>query len=357
MNVEGGAGISIVAVSRAGAERARRIRAALPEARLVLPRRFAAEDACPYDGGAGAVVATVFAESRALVLVMATGIAVRLLAPLLGDKRSDPAVVVVDDAGRFAISLAGGHLGGANALTERIAAAIGAVPVITTASELAGLPALDLVARDRGWRIAPGSDLTRVMAALVNGDPVALFQGCGRRDWLSSQPSANLRLVEAPAEIAPSDAAAIVISCRRDVALPLDVPLALFRPAVLVLGAGSSLGAPPEDLLALAEAALAECDRASEAVACVATIERRRAEPAIVALAARFGVDVRCFTPAELEAAPGDWERSEVVRRAVAAGGVAEPAAILASAGGRLLLGKRRSAHATVAVAHCAEDV
>ncbi len=357
MSAEGGAAVAIIAVSRGGVEQARRIRAALPEAALLLPGRFAAEDACGYDGGVGAAVAAAFAQSSALVLVMATGIAVRLLAPLLRDKYSDPAVVVVDDGGRFAISLVGGHLGGANALAERLAAAIGAIPVVTTASEGAGLPALDVVARERGWRLAPGSDLTRVMAALVNGEPVSVVQDCGRRDWPGSAPPDNLRFVVGPEELATSFAAAIVVSCRRAVALPPNVPVALFHPPAVVLGAGSSLGAPPDELIELAEAALAECGRAPESVACVATIERRQAEPALVALAGHFGAELRCFTPAELEAAPGAWQRSEVVRRAVGAGGVAEPAAILASAGGRLLLGKRKSAHATVAVAHLAEDV
>lgn len=323
---------------------------------MLLPRRFAAEDAWVFDRGAGAAVAAVFATSRALVLVMATGIAVRLLAPLLHDKRSDPAVVVVDDAGRFAISLVGGHLGGANALAEQIATSIGAIPVITTASELAGLPALDLIAHERGWRFAPGSNLTRVSAALVNGDLVAVLQDCGRRDWLGPRPPANVQFVESAAEIPAAAGAAIVISCQRVIPLTAGLPFVLLRPPALVLGAGSSLGASADELIALAEAALAEADRALEAVACVATIERRCAEPAVLALAQRFGVAVRCFAPEQLEAAPGDWQRSDIVRRAVGAGGVAEPAAILASAGGRLLLGKRRSAHATVAVAHVAED-
>jgi len=349
-----GAGVAIVAVSRGGAEQARRLRAALPEARLLLPRRFAAGDACPYDCGVGAAVAAAFAESRALVLVMATGIAVRLVAPLLREKQTDPAVVVVDDVGRFAISLVGGHLGGANALAEQVAAAIGAIPVITTASEQAGLPALDLLARERGWRLAPDSDLTRVSAALVNGDPVSVVQDCGSRDWPGSTSPANLRFVGSLTDM-PSYAA-IIISCRERVALPVGVPYALFRPPALVLGAGSSLGAPPEELIALAESALGEAERAPASVACVATIERRRSEPALLALARHFGVALRCFTPAELAAAPGDWQRSDVVRRAVGTAGVAEPAALLAAAGGQLLLGKRKSAHTTVAIAHLPED-
>jgi len=105
-----------------------------------------------YSEPVATLIARLFAGSRGLILVMAAGVAVRLIAPMLKDKRTDPAVVVVDDAGRFAISLLSGHLGGANRLAERVAGLVGACPVVTTASAGAGLPAADLLGRELGWR-------------------------------------------------------------------------------------------------------------------------------------------------------------------------------------------------------------
>jgi len=348
--------ISIVAVSRAGSALAQRIAAALPGARALLPARFAAADSCAYEGGVLAAVAAEFEWARGLVLIMASGIAVRAVAPLLRDKREDPAVVVVDDAGRFVISLVGGHLGGANTLATRIAGAIGAVPVITTASEAAGLPALDMIASERGWRVDAGSDLTRVSAALVNGEPMAVLQDRGSRDWLAAAGAARLRTIANASETGSDDAAAIVISCRSEVALPPTLLRVIMRPPVLMLGAGCSRGAPPEELIGLAEAVLDEAGLAPACVAAVATIDRRCDDPAMAALAARFAVPTLSFSSAELNAAPGDWQRSAIVLSAVGAGGVCEPAAILAARGGALIVSKRKSAHATIAVAHLTED-
>jgi len=129
------------------------------------------------------------------------------------------------------------------------------VPVITTASEAAGLPALDMIASERGWRVDAGSDLTRVSAALVNGEPVAVLQDCGSRDWLAAAGAARLHTIANASEAGSDDAAAIVISCRSEVALPPTLPRMIMRPPALLLGAGCSRGAPPDELIGLADAA------------------------------------------------------------------------------------------------------
>jgi len=147
-----------------------------------------------------------------------------------------------------------------------------------------------------------------------------------------------------------------VISEREPLPLPEAFPIALFRPPTLAIGAGASRGAPAEELIALAEAALAEGGLAALSVACVASIEAKRDEAGVVALARHFGVPLRTFAAEELERAPGDWQRSPVVARAVGAGGVCEPAALLAS-GGALVARKRKSAQATVAIARHPEGV
>lgn len=348
--------IAIIAVSRRGAELARRLALDLPDSRAVVPARFARPGDIAHDGAAAAVTAA-FAETSGLVLVMAAGIAVRLIAPHLADKRRDPAVVVVDDGGRFAISLLSGHLGGANALAARVSALLRATPVVTTASEAAGLPALDLLAATQGWRPDPRGDLTGVSAALVNGEAVGLLQECGRCDWLPQPPPTNLLCHRSVADlVAARPEAAIVISDREPVSLPEGLPGVLFRPPTLVLGVGASRGAPVAELCALAEEALAEGRLSALSIAAVASIDAKREEPAIAALAQRFEASLRTFTAAELDRVPGDWQRSDIVARAVGVGGVCEPAALLAS-GGDLVVRKRKSAHGTVALARRAEGV
>lgn len=348
--------ITVVAVSRRGAELARRVAAGLARAQPIVPARFAVSGDVPHQG-TGPAVAAAFADGTPLVLVMAAGIAVRLIAPLIQDKHRDPAVVVVDDGGRFAISLLSGHLGGANALAERVAALIGATAVITTASEAAGLPALDLLGRRRGWRLDPRSDPTAVTAALVNGEPVGLLQECGSRDWLPHSPPANLlEFCTFDALMAASLAGAVVVSDRASLPISAASPVVIHRPPTLAIGAGASRGAPTEELVALAEAALDEGGLSALSVACVASIDAKRDEPGIVALARQLGVPLRTFNAEDLACVPGDWQRSQVIARAVGVGGVCEPAALLAS-GGALAVRKRRSAHATIAIARRAEGV
>ncbi len=108
------------------------------------------------------------------MLFLATGAAVRLVAPLLEGKHRDPGVVTVDDAGNFAVALCGGHEGGANALAARVADTLGGTPVITTASDSVGFPALDSLGEKLGLRLERGSDLAAVGAALVSGEKVGL---------------------------------------------------------------------------------------------------------------------------------------------------------------------------------------
>ena len=127
-----------------------------------------------YEGKPKEALAAAWEECDQIVLFLAAGAAVRLVAPLLGDKRHDPGVVCVDDAGRFTVALCGGHEGGANALAERIAQTLGATPVVTTASDSLGVPALDSLGKRLGFEVEEGSDLAAVGAALVSGETVRL---------------------------------------------------------------------------------------------------------------------------------------------------------------------------------------
>ena len=131
-------------------------------------------DARIYEGRPSQALRRAWRECDEIVLFLAVGAAVRLVAPLLEDKRRDPGIVCVDDAARFAVALAGGHGGGANALAVRVADSLGATPVVTTASDVTDFPALDSFGAGLGFEIDEGSDLAAVGAALVSGERVNL---------------------------------------------------------------------------------------------------------------------------------------------------------------------------------------
>jgi cobalt-precorrin 5A hydrolase/precorrin-3B C17-methyltransferase len=278
------------------------------------------------------LLAPAWSEADALVLVMATGAAVRLIAPHLSDKRTDPAVVCVDDAGRFAVSLCGGHEGGANTLADRVAVHLKATSVVTTASEAAGLPSLGSLGARFGLR-AEG-DLAAVGAHVLAGGPVRV-----ERDlpW-------PLGPVPAPLT---SDPAAPLLRIT-DRVLPFVGPTVDYRPPSLVVGIGSSRGVTAAEVGALIDRALAEAGLSPSAVHTAATIDVKADETGINdACAARGWPIVRL--PSDDLAAIDVPNPSEVVRANVGTPSVAEAAAL--HLGGELLVPKQRSAMATVAIA------
>ncbi|WP_298622353.1 cobalamin biosynthesis central domain-containing protein [uncultured Zoogloea sp.] len=183
--------IAVVSITRHGIALAGHVVAALPGARLFAPEKFSTEAhaAAPgaascYAGKTGEQIPILFSNFDGIVAVVSLGAMVRLVAPHLGRKESDPGVVVIDEAGRFVIPMLSGHLGGANALAGQIAHALDATVVLTTASDARQTLAVDLLGRELGWTFEASHDeIVRASAAVVNDEPVALVQESGSDDW------------------------------------------------------------------------------------------------------------------------------------------------------------------------------
>ena len=182
---------AVVAITRHGLALAGRVAAALPGARVFAPAKFAelAQQVAPgraqcYEGKTAEQIPALFAAFDAIVAVVSLGAVVRLIAPHLRNKEQDPAVVVLDEAGRFVIPVLSGHLGGANALAGHLALALGATAVLTTASDSRETLCVDLLGRELGWRFEASHDeIVHCSAAVVNDEPVALVQEAGSTDW------------------------------------------------------------------------------------------------------------------------------------------------------------------------------
>ncbi|HEU4321955.1 MAG TPA: precorrin-4 C(11)-methyltransferase [Roseiflexaceae bacterium] len=350
--------VAVVAVTRGGTRLGRRLAEAL-DADLAVPARFLDEvgGAAPFADSALAEVRRRWPQHGALVLVMASGVAVRAIAPLLGAKAHDPAVVCVDEAGRSAIPLLGGHQSGANDLARRIAALTGGHAAITTASDVQDKPALDLLGRAQGWRIDPDSALTHASASLVNDEPVGVFldpalPGLAEqaRGWLAQ--ADNLVPVDAVEELAGDAFAAGLIVSHRALAeqwRALQHRCVLYRPPALVAGLGCRRGVPAEELRDALETALAEAGLAIEALAALATVDLKADEPGLRALADGLGLPLRIVPRERLAALDPAGFSPSAAREQFDLPGVAEPCAVLE--GGTLLLPKRAFARCTVAVA------
>jgi cobalt-precorrin 5A hydrolase/precorrin-3B C17-methyltransferase len=295
----------------------------------------------PYEhehGAPGAVLAARWRDVDAFVVILALGATVRLVAPLLEHKDKDPAVVCVDDAGAFAIALTGGHHG-ANALAVEVGLLLEAQPVVTTATDRLEVPALDglpgFVAR---------GDLAAVTSALVIGGPVRVEN---RFDW-PLPPALAARL---DATAGPDPREPLVVVSDRDDAIDRAGPTVVLVPRSLVVGIGTTTEATADDVEALVRRTLAEAALSPQAIEAIATIDRRAAHPAVVALAAARDLPIRSYGPALLGSVAVPHP-SAVVAAAVDTPSVAEAAALLAAgAGAELAVPKQRGERATVAVA------
>jgi cobalt-precorrin 5A hydrolase len=292
---------------------------------------------------------SLFQAGQPLVCIMALGIVVRVLGPLTVDKRTDPPVVVVDELGQFAISVLGGH-GGANALATRVADALGGTAVITTASDTHGLPAVDLIGQGLGWAIGPGSDLTRVAAAVVSGQSIAVFQEVGDPEWwrpFGAWPASFHRIATWP----PGNGAAAALCISDRVLPPASVPTVWYRPRQLVVGTGCKRGTPLEEIDAAFRAMMDAHGFLAECVAVVVSVTLKADEPGLRAFAARLGVPLICYSPDELADVPGTQRPSEAVRARIGILGVAEPAALRAAGSSFLLVPKQKHPRVTMALA------
>lgn len=182
--------VVLVAITKHGAQQVATLARSLPLASVCVAAKFApAMHGLPnpvlaYEGAFKDQIGDLFARYDQIVFFVSLGAVVRLIAPDLKTKDEDPGVLVVDDAGQFVIPVLSGHVGGANAMAEQVAALLQATPVLTTASDVGKTIPVDILGRELGWRVeAPKINITRVSAAVVNDEPVAVVQEAGSPHW------------------------------------------------------------------------------------------------------------------------------------------------------------------------------
>ena len=329
-------GVAIVVLGPSAAPLARRLKAVLPGADVHGPRAGQGDWDIRYDR-ASTHIAQLFVAGRPIVGICASGILIRSVAPLLAAKQREPPIVAVAEDGSVALPLLGGHHG-ANAIARAIAGLTGGGAAITTAGDLRLGLALD--EPPPGWRIADPGRVKPVAAALLAAEPVALIEEAGGGDWLHS---GTVSWVE-------NGVAKIVVTDRE----PASRTTALvYHPPVLALGIGCERGCSPDEIVDLARATLAGAGFAAAAVAVVVSIELKLPEPGIHLLAQTLGVPARFLSSDQLlEETARLSERSEAVFRATGCWGVAEAAALAAvGSDGTLVVSKRKTKHATCAVA------
>lgn len=354
--------VSLAAFTARGYALAARIAAAFPDASVWAPEQLG-KDAPPLPD---IYVWTKerFAEGGALVFVGAAGIAVRAVAPFVKDKFTDPAVVSVDERGRFVIPLLSGHVGGANALARQIAEVTGGEAAISTATDVSGLFAVDVWAAERGFQICGRAAAKHLSAALLRGEtvgfssdfpvegplPEGVLEVPAPGGKMPAQSGPNPGIAEAFADRKsgeePSRPALGFCVTLDEEASPFAETLRLIPKAVTV-GVGCHRGIREEEIRAAVLNALHEHHISPKAVCRMASIDVKRDEAGLLAFAEHMGWPLCFFTAEELAAVPGEFAASDFVRDTVGVDNVCERAA--ASFAGKLRIKKQAGGGVTVA--------
>ena len=282
-----------------------------------------------------------FAEADALIFVCASGIAVRAIAPHVRDERTDPAVLVLDERATFVIPLLSGHLGGANALAEALAKQLGATPVLTTATDVNGLFAVDVFAKANDLLIEDMALCKAVSAALLAGEKV------GFRSDLPVVGDLPRELTKDIADLG------ILVSAADEKPFPRTLRL---TPRRYAAGLGCRRGKSAKELEAFLMENLARCGVGIQELKALASIDLKKDEPGLVALAGKLDVPFLTYSAEELKAVPGDFTASAFVKETTGVDSVCERAAVLAS-GGTLVVKKAAKNGMTFALAKQEEAI
>lgn len=297
------------------------------------------------------LVTDVWEESKNLIFIMATGIVVRTISPLIRDKRTDPAVIVLDEKGKYAISLLSGHLGGANYLAKEISEFLKGQAVITTASDINYLPSLDIWAKEKGLIIENWADLPKISTIFINKGILNVF----------IDKNLEIELPDGLVQTYDLGVANILITNKLIDNTKIRYPYLLLRPKNLIIGLGCNKGTSAEEIENNIKTVLNDNNLSFLSIDSIATINAKGNERGLREFAEKHNLKILTYTPDQLNTVvnlkPSDFYISNAAFKATGAKGVAEPAAILASGNDKLIVRKQKIGNTTISVAERGQDI
>ncbi|HJU13160.1 MAG TPA: cobalamin biosynthesis protein [Candidatus Nitrosotalea sp.] len=347
--------LAIIAITKNGIEIAKKIKPKFPACQIFAPSKLSTGDPSInwFEESTTSKVGDLFKSHEALVCIFSLGAVIRLVAPHLKDKKTDPAVVVIDDTAKFVISTLSGHLGGANQLSEEIAGVIGATPVITTAADVNKTIAVDLVGREFGWQIDDDSTVTKISAFMVNEEKIGLFQDAGERDWWlpKKELPKNVHVYSSLEEMSGSDCKGFLIISDKKIHDGMVLGRAVvYRPKTLVVGVGLHWDTTKETIKEGLEFCLAKFGLSPKSVARFASIKKEAQVEGLRQLAEEMKVPVDYYEKQDL-AGITIPNPSDVVQTFEGTPSVSEASAIKSS-GGKLVVEKQKfPPNLTIAIA------
>lgn len=354
-------GIAVIAITRRGVETALKIKTVLKglgfPCSVFAPEKYRQAGVVPLDKKLDEFIKEIYRKVDAIVAVMATGIIIRAVAPHLESKLVDPAVLGVDASGRFVISLLSGHYGRANELTRLLAEGIGAVPVITTASDVIGKQSVDELAQTLHLAIENPESLAAVNAALVNSGRLVLVLVGDVKIPENKILGYEIKRADSgkqATEIVNSFNAGAIITRETVPKEKLTKPVTILKPKTVIVGLGARKSADEDEIIEAVNYALARVNIPLERVARLATVSVKRDSLSMVNAAKKLGLPLNFLDVETLRAFKHDdlSPDSKLVEQKIGVGGVCERAALIeAGKNAKLILKKIKLNGVTVAIA------
>ncbi|SJZ42260.1 cobalt-precorrin 5A hydrolase [Garciella nitratireducens] len=327
--------LAILTLTKGGYKTAQRVKKYMD-----VPVKIYTKDS--FSGTLKNLVGELFQRYEYLLFIMATGIVVRVISPYLKDKTTDPGVMVMDEKGRFVISLLSGHLGGANAYTQKIAKSIGATPVITTASDVLDLISVDLLAKQLHCEIESLQKAKEVTADIVNKKRVGILSDIS----VDIPEKENIQIIKSK-EIQDCDS--VIYITHKIISDPFPRSVQLIPQNILV-GIGCKRGTESKKMIQQLYEVFQDLEIHIKSLKKISSIDLKQDEKGILELGEYFKIPVEFIERRKIKRIENLFESSEFVKKSIGIGAVAEPCGYLISHGGKCLMKKRKKSGITLSI-------
>ena len=345
--------IAVLAITKNGINMSLRIKEHFSDFEIFAPVKFSDNNGKIqwYDESTTQKIVDLFKSNDGIVCLFSLGAVIRLLAPHIKDKKTDPAVIVIDDNANFVISVLSGHLGGANELSNEIAEKIGSTPVITTAADVNKTIAVDLVGKEFGWKIDDDSNVTRISAFMVNKEKIGIFQNIGKKEWWKEKFPENITFFSNIEDLKASESKGYLIITNDQIddesVLKNSV---VYRVPDLVVGIGLHWDTSKETILNGVNETLKKFELKQKQIARFVSIKKEKDVIGLIELSREMNIPIEYIDREELATitAPNP---SETVQAFEGTASVSEAAAIKSSKGELIVEKQKFPPNLTVAIA------
>jgi len=342
---------SVLAITKNGVNIGENLKKLFPDWRVFAPSKLSNENSeiTWYSEPTSEKIVELFKNNNALICIFSLGAVIRLISPYLKDKKSDPAVIVIDDKTNFVISVLSGHIGGANELTEEIAGKLGSLPVITTAADVNKTIAVDLVGKEFNWKIDNDSTVTKISAHMVNEESIGVLQETGEKKWYKQLPK-NVVIYENIEDLKKSNTKAYLIISDKIIDDDIVKESVIYRPPSLVVGIGLHWDTSKDTIREGIEFCFKKFKLSSKSIAKLVSIKKPEDVQGLIDLGKEMGIPVEYVNREDLAeiSAPNP---SETVKAFEGTASVSEAAAIKVSQGELIVEKQKFPPNLTIAIA------